>query len=104
LLDQRLPAEDREHRRKYRRADEQPAHHRGGLGGEEHRLLGALPVERARVEREDEAPAAPTAADSVAVVMPNRITARTMTVRMPSGATDVVSSLTSSKRSPVMRQ
>ena len=34
------------------------------------------------------APAAPTAADSVAVVMPNRITASTITVRMPSGITD----------------
>ncbi len=34
------------------------------------------------------APAAPTAADSVAVVMPNRITASTTTVRMPSGITD----------------
>ena len=38
------------------------------------------------------APAAPTAADSVAVVMPNRITASTTTVRMPSGITDEVSS------------
>src|ERR1700732_2794270 len=34
------------------------------------------------------APAAPTPADSVAVVMPNKITARTTTVRMPSGITD----------------
>ena len=38
------------------------------------------------------APAAPTPADSVAVVMPNRITASTTTVRMPSGITDSVSS------------
>ena len=43
--------------------------------------------------------AAPTAADSVAVVMPNRITASTTTVRMPSGITDEVSSLMTSSRS-----
>ena len=34
------------------------------------------------------APAAPIAADSVAVVMPKRITASTTIVRMPSGITD----------------
>ncbi|MBA7475906.1 hypothetical protein ES707_11281 [subsurface metagenome] len=50
------------------------------------------------------APAAPTAADSVAVVMPNRITASTITVRMPSGITDDVSSRSTSKRSPSMRR
>ena len=43
------------------------------------------------------APAAPTAADSVAVVMPNRITPSTTTVRMPSGITDEVSSFMTSK-------
>ena len=42
------------------------------------------------------APAAPIAADSVAVVMPNRITASTTMVRMPSGITDDVSSFSSS--------
>ena len=51
-LEQRLAAEDGEHRREQRRADEQPAHHRGGLGGQEHRFLGALPVERAGMERQ----------------------------------------------------
>jgi hypothetical protein len=50
------------------------------------------------------APAAPTPADSVAVVMPNRITASTTTVRMPSGITDEVSSRSTSKRSASMRQ
>ena len=54
LLDQRLAAEDGEHAGEQRRADEQPAHHRGGLGGEEHRFLGALPVERAGLEGEQE--------------------------------------------------
>ena len=34
------------------------------------------------------APSAPTAADSVAVVMPNRITASTTTVSTPSGTTE----------------
>ena len=38
------------------------------------------------------APAAPIAADSVAVVIPNRMTASTMIVRMPSGITDETSS------------
>ena len=50
------------------------------------------------------APAAPTPADSVAVVMPNRMTPRTTTVRMPSGITDEVSSFSSSKRSAVRFQ
>ncbi len=40
------------------------------------------------------APAAPTPADSVAVVIPNRITPSTTTVRMPSGIVDEVSSFT----------
>ena len=52
MLEQRLPAEDREHPGEQRRADEQPAHHGGGLGGQEHRLLGALPVERAGLHRQ----------------------------------------------------
>ena len=43
------------------------------------------------------APAAPTPADSVAVVMPNRMTASTTTVRMPSGMIDEVTSFTTSK-------
>jgi len=38
------------------------------------------------------------------VVIPNRITARTMTVRMPSGITDEVKSFSTSKRSPFMRR
>ena len=48
------------------------------------------------------APAAPTAADSVAVVMPNRITASTSTVRMARGITDEVSNLMTSSRSGPM--
>src|SRR5512139_2281600 len=39
LLDDLLPAEQRERGREDRRADEQPAHHGRGLGGEEDRLL-----------------------------------------------------------------
>ena len=54
MLEQRLSAEDREHAGEQRRADEQPAHHGGGLGGQEHRFLGALPVERARLNRQQE--------------------------------------------------
>src|SRR6266436_8563409 len=50
------------------------------------------------------APAAPTAADSVAVVIPNRITASTTTVRMPSGIVDEVSSFTTCSRSASNRQ
>src|SRR3981081_3932658 len=50
------------------------------------------------------APAAPTAADSVAVVIPNRMTARTITVRMPSGITDEVKSLSTSKRTRARRR
>ena len=50
------------------------------------------------------APAAPTPADSVAVVIPNRMTASTTTVRMPSGITDEVRSFTTSKRSPSIRE
>lgn len=42
------------------------------------------------------APAAPTAADSVAVVMPSRITASTTAVRMPSGITEMVRSRSTS--------
>ena len=45
------------------------------------------------------APAAPTPADSVAVVMPNRMTASTTTVRMPSGMVEETSSLTICRRS-----
>ena len=39
LLDRLVAAEIGEHRREGERADEQPAHHRGGARGEEHRLL-----------------------------------------------------------------
>ena len=42
------------------------------------------------------APAAPTAADSVAVVIPSRITASTTAVRMPSGITEMVKSRSTS--------
>ena len=49
------------------------------------------------------APAAPTAADSVAVVIPNRMTARTTTVRMPSGIVEVVRSLITCRRSGRIR-
>src|SRR5262252_7815211 len=45
-LDQLLPAEDREHAREQRRANEQPAHHGGGLRRQEHRLLDPLPRQR----------------------------------------------------------
>ena len=48
------------------------------------------------------APAAPTAADSVAVVIPNRMTASTMTVSMPNGMTEEIRSFTTSSRSAVM--
>ena len=47
--------------------------------------------QRAGLEGEQKAPAAPTAASSVAVVISNRITASTATVRMPSGITDAIS-------------
>ena len=50
------------------------------------------------------APAAPTPADSVAVVMPSRMTARTTTVRMPSGIVDDTSSLMTCRRSLFSRQ
>ena len=50
------------------------------------------------------APAAPTAADSVAVVMPRRITTSTTPVRTASGITDEVRSLTSSRRSAPIRR
>ena len=50
------------------------------------------------------APKAPTAADSVAVQIPNRMTARTTTVRMPSGMVDEVSSFTTESRSALNRQ
>ncbi len=49
-------------------------------------------------------PKAPTAADSVAVQIPNRITASTTTVRMPSGMVDEVSSFTTESRSALNRQ
>ena len=48
------------------------------------------------------APAAPTAADSVAVVMPNRMTASTTTVRIPSGMTEEASSFTTCSRSALI--
>ena len=50
------------------------------------------------------APAAPTAADSVAVVMPSRMTASTTAVRTPSGMTDDVSSRSTSNCSAPMVQ
>src|SRR5262249_59281828 len=59
LLDQRLPAEDCEDPREQRRANEQPAHHGGGLRRQEHSLLGAFPVERPRLDGPPEAPPAP---------------------------------------------
>ena len=54
--------------------------------------------------REQAAPAAPTAAYSVAVMMPNRITASTTTVRMPSGMTEVINSRSTSNYSASMIQ
>ena len=51
-----------------------------------------------------EPPAAPTPADSVAVVMPNRITASTTKVRMPSGMTEDVSIRSISNCSASKRQ
>jgi hypothetical protein len=50
------------------------------------------------------APAAPTPADSVAVVIPKRMTARTTTVRIPSGITEEVRSFKTSKRSASILQ
>ena len=50
------------------------------------------------------APSAPIAADSVAVVMPNKITASTTTVSTPSGTTDTTNSFKISSWSPSMRQ
>ena len=50
------------------------------------------------------APSAPIAADSVAVQMPNRITASTTKVSTPSGTTEAISSLRISSCSPSMRQ
>ncbi len=55
LLHQLLAAEQREGGREDRRADEQPAHHRGGLGGEEHRLLHDAEVELPVGRRQQEA-------------------------------------------------
>src|SRR6266403_1796122 len=50
-LDQLLAAQDREHPREQRRADEQPAHHCSGFGGEKYGLLEAFPVELASLKR-----------------------------------------------------
>ena len=50
------------------------------------------------------APSAPIAADSVAVQMPNRITASTTTVSTPNGTTEAHSSFKISSCSPSMRQ
>ena len=50
------------------------------------------------------APSAPMAADSVAVQMPNRITASTTTVSTPSGTTEATSSRRISSCSPSMRE
>src|SRR4029434_6052834 len=50
------------------------------------------------------APRAPTAADSVAVQMPNKITASTTMVSTPNGTTEAQSSLRISNCSPSMRQ
>ena len=50
------------------------------------------------------APKAPMAADSVAVQMPNRITASTMAVSTPSGTTEAMSSLRIWSCSPSIRQ
>ena len=44
------------------------------------------------------------AADSVAVLMPNRITASTTAVSTPSGTTEAISSFRISSCSPSMRQ
>ena len=78
-----LAAEQRERRREERRADEQPAHHRGRLGGEEHRLLDASGSSACRPARPSgSAPAAPTAAASVGVVMPNTIEPSTTRIRI----------------------
>ncbi len=50
------------------------------------------------------APKAPTAADSVAVQIPNKITASTTTVSTPNGTTDAQSSFRISNCSPSMRR
>ena len=50
------------------------------------------------------APSAPMAADSVAVQMPNRITASTTAVSTPRGTTEMHSSLRISSCSPSMRE
>jgi hypothetical protein len=50
------------------------------------------------------APSAPIAADSVAVQMPNRITASTTAVSTPSGTTEASSCFRISSCSPSMRQ
>ena len=50
------------------------------------------------------APKAPTAADSVAVQIPNRITASTTTVRMPSGIVEELTSFTIESRSALNLQ
>src|SRR3954471_21687856 len=50
------------------------------------------------------APAAPTAADSVAVVIQNRITANTTAVSRPSGITEEMSSRSTSNCSASMTQ
>ena len=50
------------------------------------------------------APSAPMAADSVAVVIPNRITDSTTNVSTPSGITEAVSCLRISSCSPSIRQ
>src|SRR6202007_1924183 len=50
-LAQLLTAQDREPPREQRRADEQPAHHRGRFRSQKHCLLEALPVELASLQR-----------------------------------------------------
>ena len=100
MLDQRLPAEDREH-----------AENSAEPTNSQHTIAVVFAVRNTASlvrfqssvrawKASRNAPAAPTPADSVAVVMPNRMTARTTTVRMPSGITDeVTAACTTSSRS-----
>jgi hypothetical protein len=74
------------------------------LAGEEHRLLGALPVERARLDRQQEGAGRADAGRLGRGRDAEQDDAENDAVRMPSGITDEVRSLMTSKRSASMRQ
>jgi len=72
-----LTAQDREHGREQREPTKQPAHHRCGLRGENHCLLVRFQSSVRAWNANNEGAGSADRADSVAVVMPSRITAST---------------------------